>query len=267
MNTIKTSPVAIKKRRLGKRLRSASRLVISDHEARLILVFALIICGIAAISTLLASSSALYAISVIAGDAISETWGRLLELSVIPLMFLIASPLCLGYYRMTIKAAYGERISLKEVFRYYSGFRLLLKSWLVSAVAALPLLVVTLSLAVIMTVPEGIILSIVSFIVVPILVFGAFILNLMTMPTVYAFICSDDKDPFKCLSVSVKKSARHTFRILGFRLGFIPLILLSFCTVGVLFPIYTIPYMTVTEIYFSEYLLTGKCRKLISEEK
>ena len=267
MNTIKTSPVAIKKRRLGKRLRSASRLVISDHEARLILVFALIICGIAAISTLLASSSALYAISVIAGDAISETWGRLLELSVIPLMFLIASPLCLGYYRMTIKAAYGERISLKEVFRYYSGFRLLLKSWLVSAVAALPLLVVTLSLAVIMTVPEGIILSIVSFIVVPILVFGAFILNLMTTPTVYAFICSDDGNPFKCLFVSVKKSARHTFRILGFRLGFIPLILLSFCTVGVLFPIYTIPYITVTEIYFSEYLLTGKCRKLISEEK
>ena len=267
MNSVKVNDAPMKKPSPAKKAKAAAKLAITEHRTRLTLIFSLMICGAAMILVFIASTSFTYAFAVMTGEAAPDAVYNLIDtISILPVFF-ITAPLCLGFYRMAVRAAYGESIGISETFRYFSSFTLAAKSWLVGIIAAFPVFFAVAAYYFASFIPDGGASKLVRYALIPAAVLLLCVPNVLSMPTSYAFVCSDDANPLKCFTASVKASSGNFWRIVALRLGFLPLMLLSFCTIGVLFLIYTIPYMTVAEIYFSEYLLTGDFKKLTTEDK
>lgn len=268
MNAVKTDRDPARVPRLVKPAKAAARLAISDHRTRLTLVFSLMICGAAVICLFMAAAAFTYAFSVMTDDALPQAAYSAADIvSLLPIL-LVSAPLCLGFYRMAVRASHGESIGLSETFRYFSSFPLVAKSWLVGIIAAaFPVLFGVVAYSLAGFIPEGDTSGLVRFMFIPIVLIFLCAINLLSLPTAYAFICSDDSNPLKCFAVSVKASSKRKLSVLGLRFGFLPLMLLSLCTVGVLFLIYTIPYMTMAEIYLSEMILSDRSQINATEDK
>lgn len=267
MNAVKTDRNPPKVARLVKPAKAAARIAIADHGTRLTLVFSLMICGTAVICLFMAAAAFTYAFSVMTENALTPAvYGAVTVASLLPIL-LVASPLCLGYYRMAVRASHGEKAVLTETFRYFSSFSLTAKSWLVGIMMNLPVLFGAVSYAILGFMPEGVATGLLGYLFVPIALIFLCVISLLSLPTAYAFVCSDDSNPLKCFAVSVKASSKRKLSVLGLRFGFLPLMLLSLCSVCVLFLIYTIPYMTMAEIYLSEMLLSGRSQINSTEDK
>lgn len=267
MNSVKVNDTSPGKPQPVKEVKAAAKLAIADHRTRLTLIFSLMICGAAMILLFIASASFSYAFVVITDEALpAALYNAVDALSLLPVL-LAATPLCLGFYRMAVRAAHGERTALAETFGYFSSFARVAKSWLVGIIAAFPAVFAVAAYCLASLIPDGIASRLIRYALIPVAVLILYILNTLSMPLAYTFVCSDDANPFRCFAVSVKASSGSFWRIVAFRLSFLPLMLLSLCTIGVLFLIYTIPYMTVAEIYLSEYLLTGDLKKTATEDK
>lgn len=267
MNAVKTDRDPARVPHLVKPAKAAARLAISDHGTRLTLVFSLMICGAAVICLFMAAAAFTYAFSVMTDDALPQAAYSTADIvSLLPIL-LVSAPLCLGFYRMAVRASHGESIGLPETFRYFSSFPLVAKSWLVGIIATFPVIFGVAAYSLADLLPEGDASELVRFMFIPIVLIFLCVINLLSLPTAYSFICSDDSNPLKCFAVSVKASSKRKLSVLGLRFGFLPLMLLSLCTVGVLFLIYTIPYMTTAEIYLSEMILSDRSQINATEDK
>ena len=248
-------------------IRKEARDVLSHQDVRLKLVFATLICA---------------AVFVMAEYVLSYTilnpvycflpwldkWGSFgIEQAYFAIEFLLFSPLVIGLYTISQRASRYEAFELSELFDGYSSFRRVARAWGISAIAFLPIKLGLVLLDVLF------LLKISNVFVVAfamIMLFKLFVLGTLAYGRLYTFIslavCCEDEKLGRCLARTVRSTQGRLCEIFCFRMCFLPWVLLSAATVGVLFIIFTIPYIAVAYSHYSSYLITGEHRIHDSED-
>lgn len=235
--------------------RVAAKEALSDGNARLTLIFAVMIYALAVIATYIIVAAAADILILVSDPSAEETVRRLCDPAFILLLVIFTAPLFTGYHRMAAKAAGGERIGLAELFRYYSSFGLFMKSCCVALLSASPLVPAAIAAELTPPLGDGVagVLSAMAIAVAAAIL--CIILLVTVLPLASVFVLSHDKNPFRCFALSVRLAFKNFPQMLLLILGSLPWVLLSLCTVGVLFMIFTLHYLTVTEICYSDHIL------------
>lgn len=185
--------------------------------------------------------------------------------------FFIMSPLLLGFYALAAGLSNGQRPDFMVIFRYFSSFKLIVRSWLTFCITVLPFALINLALRV-----TNIILSsyyfsgnaffaqnlqiIVNILIAPALYVIVFLILGRFYPLINAVVCGGDQPFSVCLKKSLCSTRKKVCEIFLFRMSFLPWILLSTVTFGVLFVIFTLPYMAISYSQYSSYIITSEYR-------
>ncbi len=249
-------------------LKLNAKRLLSDQSIRMKLVFATLICASAFIMLEYILSYAfitpLYSLFPKLTDWASFGIDEIYYI----IEFLMFSPLLIGFYSLAAGLSLGADVELSHIFGYYRSFMRMCRSWMISLAIVLPIkLFTTGSELVFMLLDANQVAlgemrySLLSF-MAELLFIGisvlAFLLCGRFYPFVNAAVVSDDQKLSAAFGASLRSTRGQLGRIFAFRLSFLLLIMLSLATVGVLFIIFTIPYMAVSYSYCSSYLLTGE---------
>lgn len=228
---------------------------LSDVNERLTLIFATMIYVFAAIATFIIVAAVADSVALTSDPLFWELIRRLYAPAFILLFVIFTGPLFTGYHRMAAKVAGGEHIGLAELFRYYSSFGLFMKSCCVALLSALPLAPAAIAAELTPLLGDGITGILLAMAVAVAAVILCIILLVSVLPLASIFVLSHDRNPFKCFARSIRLAFKHFPQTVLLILGSLPWVLLSLCTVGVLFMIFTLHYITVTEICYTDQIL------------
>lgn len=248
-------------------IKRKAREFIGKKTVILKLIFAAAICWITNITVDIAEASVYYT-AVNFGLFDPEASAPMLILT---LVFELAALLCVSAQAMgTVRLAFlltrSEDTPLTEMFFYWRGPKRYFRSLLVFLVIAAPVKLFLLLVGWIMVDvlpliylndPElsGMIAYFFSVIgtLMAAFLLGALLLLLYSgLFSVAALFVRDDGAAIaECLVGSARGTKGQLKRIFKFRFSFLPLILLSVVTVGVLLIIYAIPYMLVSYFYYN----------------
>jgi len=255
-----------------KRIKANAREILSSKGVQLKLIF----CGFFYIAVLvlfeLFSSYLFDAMTYNVTDEIKcQNYSLLFTaVSKVPNLLLIF-PLFMGVVRVAAKLSNDNPTEIVEIFEYYGSFKKLGKAWAVGAIIQLPITVISLIQAILPFISTN---EFYLKTIIPALNFGLNTLYFFSLifilgrlfPFINSVVCGGDQPVSLCLKASLKSTKGKMWKLFAFYLSFIPWILLSALTVGVLFIIFTFPYMLIAECIYSKYLLTGEYRDHIKEE-
>lgn len=249
-----------------KLIKKKAKSILSDHNIRMKLIFSSLVCIATFMLTEIVKSSFFYALSYSMPVIQAEQFALFLDITFAIPRLLILSPLFIGYFSFATKLCAGSDPYFYELFVYYSSPQTIFRTWAVGAVVMLPQILIT---ALISLIPYvfGSLLESTSrpelkalFILMPIILeVGLFFLSILSIrlyTVINAYVCGKDQSLLACISVALSSTRRSCFKIFAFIASFVPWIVLSLCTVGVLFVIFTIPYMTVAYNIYSSELVT-----------
>ena len=159
--------------------------------------------------------------------------------------FLLAAPLLCGLLRMVWRSANGERCTIADLFEPFCTpfeyFRSVLITLLIAAILAAEVLIIIVPEVVTDMMLDTWIAHSVGFFGSLIVLFGLLVLNSRIF--IFPMLAAGGEKIFPSIAHSFRLTKGKTFRLLGYRLGFFPLLIVSI--LGVLVPliIYTAPYM------------------------
>ncbi|MBR2479575.1 MAG: hypothetical protein IKB47_04130 [Clostridia bacterium] len=250
-----------------KEIRKGARGIISHQGVRLKLVFATLICASAFIMVEYFLSYAIlnpvyYFLPWL------DAWGSFgVDQAYFVIEFLIFSPLAVGFYIIASRAARQENFELSDMFDFYRSFGRAVRAWGVSAIVFLPIKLCLVLVDVLLLLE---ITNVLIVVFVMVNLFKMFVLGALVYGRLYTFIdvavCQEDMKFSRCLGVAIRSTKGRVCEIFCFRMCFVPWVLLSVATVGVLFIIFTIPYIAVAHCHYSSYLITGEHRIQDSED-
>lgn len=260
-NNVFTAPPTFKE------IRKSARTIISRQDVRLKLVFATLIC--AAVFVMIE-----YILSYTILNPVYyflpwlDKWGSFgVEQVYFIIEFLLFSPLVIGLYAISQRASRQEEFRLLDLFDGYASFRRVARAWGISAIAFLPIKL-GLVLVDVLFLLEISNVFVVAFAMI--MLFKLFILGALAYGRLYTFISlaiwREDEKLYRCLAMAIRSTKGRLCEIFCFRMCFLPWVLLSVATVGVLFIIFTIPYIAVAYSHYSSYLITGEHRIQDSED-
>jgi len=256
----------------GKQIKSDAKAVLSDRNTLLKLIF----CGFFYIAVLvlfkLFSSYLFQAMVYNVTDELKLKNYSLLFTAVsdIP-AFLLIFPLFMGVFHVAAKLSNESPVTIVEILEYYSSFKKISKAWAVGSIIQLPFVLANILQALLRFLShESLILRAilpgVNLILIAVCSFLTVFISGKFFTLINSVVCGGDQPVYICLKASLKATRDKMWRLFAFRLSFIPWILLSALTVGVLFIIFTFPYILISECLYSKYLLTGKYRIINQEE-
>ncbi len=259
-----------------KALKLNAKRLLSDQRTRLKLIFATLICASVYIMLEYILSYAVYTPVYMLFPGLDGWMEYVVEQACFVIEFLLFSPLLLGLYSLAASLSYRTDIELSHIFGYYRSFVRMCRAWGIFLAVALPIKL----FAVLSEVAFGLLSSnkeglgnalyIVLIFAAVILFVGIFAVGFLIcgkfFPFVYASVTAKNRPLSQAFGDSLRATSGKLGSIFAFRFSFILLILLSFATVGVLFIIYTIPYMAVSYSYCSSYLLTGEYKIIDVED-
>ena len=248
-------------------IKRKARELLGQRNVILKLIFASVLCWIINIAVELAETCVYYtALQLCILDAGSE-----IQLFVLTLVFELVALLCVAAMAMgTVRLAWlltkdpGTRLT--EMFYYWHSPKRYFRSILIFlSVAALPkLFLFSLSYVIFDILPliylntpniTGLIAY--FFALIGVFIVGFLLGALLLLPysllssAVALFVKSDKRSVGACIFQSARATRSGLTRIFKFRFSFVPLILLSVVTVGVLLVIYAVPYMLVSYFYYN----------------
>ncbi len=200
-------------------------------------------------------------ICTIAGNEfIYDKYYHIFEAVTAVLKFFMLSPLFVGICRLSAMLANRGSADFIEIFAYYASFKAFLRSTLVSLIVFLPFLLSILALFIWQTVLP------LKYVLAAVCVLWLLFVKTKLFTFINAFVCGGDQPLRLSLKSAMRSTKRSAAKLLLFSLRFIPWILLSIPTLGVLLLIFVLPYILFAESRYSSYLLTGEYKNYISEE-
>ena len=180
-------------------------------------------------------------------------------------LFLLLSPLlpglkayCCDLYRSRTEEAL--RVPPTEVFCCYASLEAVVRAWKLvffrmTAIAALPLaLLISVWISELLRAVCPPLLSVLCGIFAAVLLLiPACILCVLTTPLLYLSVTRPELTVSGCLRESARVMRYRIPEYLVFRLGFLPWLLLSVCSAGLLFFVYVLPYLIFADISFCFY--------------
>jgi len=255
-----------------KKIKSDAKAVLSNRDVLLKLIF----CGLFYISIeIMFELFRSYAFSAAFYKTVDER-----ELQVYSFIFdtvctipyiLLIYPLFIGLWKVAAGLSNDNSVEFIDIFTYYSSFKKIKKAWALALILHLPLAIINALfnlISLIQTDKISIRLSLwgISLILSVVYFFTSVFITARLFPFINAVVCGADQPISLCLNASLKATSGKMWKLWAFPLSFIPWIFLSLLTAGVLFIIFTFPYMLIAECIYSKYLLTGEYRDHIKEE-
>lgn len=253
-------------------VKRTARFTLSSSDVKLDLIYGILICLTACVSLHLVFSCLQVAIYYMAPKGAAVMALSALDIVMQIIAFLILSPLLLGFYALAAGRSHGKKTRLLTVFYWFSSFKQLMRAWAVVLLLLLPFLLINgafniaiscidvylggLTLPKMLTVIASVALALACFII-----WGRF------YTLINAVVCGGDATLKTCMRKALASTKGRAFKIFALRVSFIPWIILSFCTIGVLFPIFTLPYMAVCYSQYSAYLITNENRIYNTEDQ
>ena len=251
----------------NREIKRMARELLGKKTVILKLIFAVAICWITNIIVDIAEASVYYT-AVNFGLFDPEAGVPMLILT---LIFELAALLCvsaqaMGTVRLAFLLTQNGDTPLTEMFFYWRGPKRYFRSLLIFLVIAAPVKLFLLAIGWIMSDALPLIYlndpelsgAIAYFFSVIGTLMASFLLGALLLWPYSAlfsaaamFVCDDGARIADCLSGSTRKTKGQLKRIFKFRFGFLPLLLLSAVSVGVLLIIYAIPYMLVSYFYYN----------------
>lgn len=251
--------------------------VISNHNVRFKMIMALLICISSFMLTQIIKDSLYYAGSFLISSEYEYVFDLIFVTVFSVLRLLALSPLFIGFFSLSVKLTAGKNTEFQELFAFYSDKKTLLNTWLVGAVVMLPQTVLFFLFfnipdfcrIIIEKIPRPDIDAwiIVATIVIEIGILVLSILSLRLYTVINAYVCGNSQGTFKCIRAAVCSTKGNVLNSLVFIASFTPWILLSFCTLGVLLVIFTIPYMVVSYNFYSSHLIKESLNKVNNSEE
>lgn len=198
--------------------------------------------------------------SIVRNDLIYDKYYYAFQAVMITLNFFMLSPLFLGLCRLSAMLANRGSADFIEIFAYYASFKAFWRSLLVSLIVFLPFLMSLLALLIWQMVLP------LKYALATVCVLWLIFIKTRLFTFINAFVCGGDQPLRLFLKSAIRSTKRSTAKLLLFSLRFIPWILLSIPTLGVLLLIFVLPYILFAESRYSSYLLTGEYKNYISEE-
>ncbi len=257
-----------------KKIKSEARRMLGERGVLLRLLYGIFLTA-AFYMTVEIAESLLYYIAVGAFPDLSELDVLWYAVTVIfDIIGIIAvAPIFCGTYRMASRLALGERPNVTEVF-YYLAPRRCGRAIVAYSLTAVPFWLYAfftniLTSAVTSMIEEPILLTAANLASLVPLFVGALILllPLTFFFSVFAAVINGEDQPIAlCISAAVRAVRGKLWQTYLFRLSFVPLILLSMLTVGMLLVIFTVPYMLIAYFYYNAALFGKEPRAAISTE-
>ena len=261
-----TDAYSVSSSELRKDVKRSAKSILNDHNVRIKLILASLVCLASFMLSEIVKESARYALSFWFAAENAETFTLAFNSVFSVASLLMLSPLFIGMFSYSVKLAARKDADFSELFVFYSGKKALLRTWSIGALTMIPQKLI---FFLIVKIPEECALLVekssrsdtaAAYILGAILLeIGAFCLGILffrlyTLINVY--VCGSDQSILTCVCMSLKSTKRNCFNVFVFLLSFGAWILLSLSTVGVLFIIFTIPYMIVSYNLYSSYLIT-----------
>lgn len=247
---------------LRKNIKQAAKSVLSNNSAYLKLVFATLVILSAYVFLEIIQSCICWAFAVLAEYNSNVIQEVTIDLIFTVVKFFLISPLFVGAYALTIKAAQKSNVPFSTVFQYYTSLKSISKTWVVSAIINGPFTLLCITFRVFSFFYKNIAIDILYYVLalILLLIMGKFssILN--------AVICGGDQKISTCIVYAIKSSRKYIWNMFVFLISFLWWICLSIVSVGILFIIFTIPYIMVSHTLYTTYILTGKYQNYDSEE-
>ncbi len=259
-----------------KGLKLNARKLLSEQDLRLKLVFATFICASVFVMLEYVLSYALIN-PIYTMFTNIDGWAAFgVDQAYFIVEFLMFSPLLLGFYSLAAGLSNQADVELSHIFGYYRSFVRMCRSWCISLAVVLPIKLFTVIAEVTVQLLDASkekldgIPYFALLVLAVVMLIGVFATGLLLcgkfFPFAYGAVVNKDQKLSKTFRDSLRSTKGKLGRIFAFRLSFALLMLLSLATVGVLFIIYTIPYMAVSYSYHSSHLLTGKYKTIDSED-
>lgn len=243
--------------------------MLAKSNIKLPLIYGILVCCLAYISLQLILASVYTALSFympqIDGDTLYMMIGNVMNVA----STFIMSPLLLGFYDLAIRLTRGQNPDFATIFKYFSSPKLLMRSWLTLIITFLPLILATIALRAVdllsasllsdALLPQSLQLA-VSVLAAPILSLVAFWVAGRFYTLINIIVCGGKQSFSVCLEKALCSTRKKAGEIFLFRISFLPWILLSIGTFGVLFVIFTLPYMAIAYSQYSSYLITSEYR-------
>lgn len=260
----------------NKELKRMARAALAKKGALLKLIFAILLCVVIRIGTELAVASVCSATALVLPN-VAFWLDCVVALAIRVLSVLFMAPAVLGTFRLASMLASGEDAPLTEIFFYFSPkkyFRAL-GAYLITALPIeiyLFIAELTLSLAAYaaeLSALDTIWLDAISAFISASFVGVAVVLFLpycRLFSVLAATVNGEGQRLSSCVRAATCATRGKVFRIFGLAFSFVPLILLSLLTVGILLFAFTLPYMLLSYFYFNDVLFGKDPKPQITEE-
>jgi len=165
---------------------------------------------------------------------------------------LALAPVFFGMFRLASMISAGNDAKITEMFYYYEPKKYT-RALAAYAVTALPIMLYGYFSAYVIRLSEALsIFYMLAAYIVLLLVAAILFLAYCRLYSVPAAVVCGEGQPLKtCFFAAFSATERKSARIYAFRASFILWIALSFLTVGMLFVIFTVPYMLISYFYFN----------------
>ena len=171
------------------------------------------------------------------------------DIALVVFTILLIIPLWYGLLRVAWRSANGEKCTITDLFEAFRSFEVYLKSFLISVatviIAAVEVMLILVPIAISETMIDlavkPLIADAVGIVGVLAVLLGLLLLNSRIM--LFPMLAASGEKVFRSIGRSVKLTKGRAFRLLWYRMCFVPLVIVS--VLGVLVPmiIYTAPYM------------------------
>ena len=260
----------------NKEIKRMARAALAKKGALLKLIFAIFLCAVIRFGTELAAAS-VYSAAVL---VLPDSGGFLdffITLAIRVLSVFFMAPAVLGTFRLASMLSSGEDAPLTEMFLYFSP-RKYFRALGAYLIAALPieiyLFIAELTLSLVAYVAELLALDAVwsdgvsSFIAASFAVAAValFLPYCRLFSVLAATVNGEGQRLSSCVRAATRATRGNVFRIFGLAFSFVPLILLSLLTVGILLFAFTLPYMLLSYFYFNDVLFGKDPKPQITEE-
>ncbi len=253
-------------------IKKMAKTALGNKGVLLMLIFAVVFCCLVFMSVELLEALSYYAaISLfpsLLGSAIFDAVSAVLFDA---LSLFAMAPAVLGTYRLSSALAAGQSPAMTEMFYYFGRGRYgrALAAFLIVSlpvvlygyiVSALFYLIDSIGRSVQSTTYEAFLYTVTSFGLILLTLGVAFAIWLpyCRLFSVFASVVNGEGQPLSvCIRASLRATKEKASAVYGFFASFIPLCLLSILTVGMLFVIFTIPYMLISYFYYNA-VLFGK---------
>ena len=250
-----------------KEIKRRARELLGQKNIILKLIFAAAICWATNMAVDIAEACVYYTAQYFGAlDLASASQLLILNLAFELVALFCVSAQAMGTFRLARLLTEDKDARLTEMFYYWRGARRYFRSLLGFLIIAAPVKLFLLAFEwilrdvlpmIYLNDPTVFSMIIYFFALVGALLAGFLLGALLLLP--YSLIFSaaallvryEEKSIGACIKQSASATRAHLVQIFEFRSSFLPLILLSFVTVGVLLVIYTVPYMLVSYFYYN----------------